>query len=548
MGFDGAFLAAASFLACSCAAFAATTSPAADGGPQVRTRDGIVAGAADPATGVRSFKGVPFAAPPVGDLRWRPPQPAARWDGVRPATAFGPRATQPPIFGDMNFRSAGMCEDCLYLNVWTPNPTPDARLPVLVYFYGGGFVAGDGSEPRYDGASMAARGIVAVTVNYRLGVFGFLAHPELTAESPDHASGNYGLLDQLAALRWVNANIAAFGGDPARVTIAGESAGSVSVSAQMASPLAKGLFARAIGESGSLIGTLTPIPLKDAEAAGAKFAADLGAPTLAQLRALPAERLLKAPGKPGDPWTKPIIDGHFLPKEPRAIYAAGEQSHVPLLAGVNSAEGGASAILKDAPPTLENYRAALARLYGEQADAAFAAYPATNEDEVLDAARDLASDRFISYGTWTWTDLATRTGGQPTYYYVFTKPRPPMRPEMGDATPGLAGGVIRGAASTKPAPLPTRGAVHSAEIEYALGNLDGNHVYAWTADDREASRVMQAYFAAFIEKGDPNVAGLPTWPTFASGGHLILDVTPRAEPTDRLRSRYDAFATLKPRP
>ena len=223
----------------------------------VMTASGKVMGALDEVTGVYSFKGIPFAAPPVGDLRWKAPQPMQSWSGIREAVRFGPRAMQLPIFGDMNFRSNGMSEDCLYLNVWTPDPSGKARLPVLVYFYGGGFMAGDGSEPRYDGTQMARRGIVAVTVNYRLNVFGFFAHPELSAESAPHGSGNVGYLDQHAALLWVRDNIAAFGGDPDRVTIAGESAGSISVNAQMVSPLSKELIAGAIGSSGGL-GALPP--------------------------------------------------------------------------------------------------------------------------------------------------------------------------------------------------------------------------------------------------------------------------------------------------
>src|SRR5437773_3764707 len=228
--------------------------------PRINTANGVLEGVDE--SGIKTFKGVPFAAPPVGNLRWREPQPVKNWSGIRKADKFGPRAMQLNVFGDMSFRSDGMNEDCLYLNVWTPAKTGDERLPVLVYFYGGGFVAGDGSEPRYDGERMARKGIVALTVNYRLGVFGFLAHPELTKESPHHASGNYALLDQRAALQWVQTNIAAFGGDPKKVTIAGESAGSIAVSAQMASPLSKHLIAGAIGESGALIApTLPPVPL-----------------------------------------------------------------------------------------------------------------------------------------------------------------------------------------------------------------------------------------------------------------------------------------------
>src|SRR5262252_7911891 len=253
----------------------------------VKITNGTLEGVSDKSSGIRSFKGIPFGEPPVGDFRWKPPQPVKNWQGVRKADQFGPRCMQRPIFGDMGFRSYGMSEDCLYLNVWTPAKSPTERLPVLVYFYGGGFVAGDGSEARYQGESMARKGIVALTVNYRLGVFGFFSHPELTKESPHHASGNYGLLDQNAALRWVQQNIAAFGGDPKRVTIAGESAGSTSVSAQMASPLSKDLIAGAIGESGSILGTLSALPLAEAEQNGIKFATAAGATSLAALRAVP---------------------------------------------------------------------------------------------------------------------------------------------------------------------------------------------------------------------------------------------------------------------
>jgi para-nitrobenzyl esterase len=482
---------------------------------QVETLIGRLEGVVNAATGIRAFKGVPFAAPPVGALRWQAPQPPAKWEGVRPATNFGPRAMQPPIYGDMVFRSNGMSEDCLYLNVWTPARTADAKLPVLVYFFGGGYIAGDGSEGRYDGESMATNGLVAVTVNYRLGVFGFLAHPELTRESPHQASGNYGLLDQHAALQWVSRNIAAFGGDPRRVTIAGESAGSLSVCAQMASPLSKGLIAGAIGESGSVLATLAPTPLKQAEAAGAAFAEGLGlgaAPSLAALRAIPAERLLQAKVKPGDPWCKPTVDGYFFPKDPGALYAAGEQAHVPLLAGVNAEEAGCGAILGKGSATVEHYRKALQRLYADKADAVFKLYPAANDAEVADAARELASDRFISYGTWAWVDLATKTGGQPTYYYLFSRPRPGARH-----------------------------AVHSAEIEYALGNLGHNKAFAWTPDDRAVSQRMQAYFANFIKTGNPNGPALPEWPTFASGRRLVIDVNTRAENCDALRARYALF-------
>jgi para-nitrobenzyl esterase len=504
---------------------------------RVKTANGALEGTSEKTAGVHSFKGIPFAAPPTGDLRWKPPQAVKNWQGVKKADKFGPRCMQRAVFGDMGFRSDGMSEDCLYLNVWTPAKTGKEKLPVLVYFYGGGFVAGDGSEARYQGESMAGKGMVAITVNYRLGPFGFMAHPELTKESPHHASGNYALLDQHAALKWVQQNIAAFGGDPKRVTIAGESAGSISVSAQMASPLSKDLMAGAIGESGSIIGALSAVPLAEGEQAGVKFGTLLGANSLAALRAIPADQLLEATAKPGTPRFSPTVDGYFFPKSPAEIFAAGEQAHVPLLAGSNSEESGYFGILQREKPTVENYRKALERLYPGKADEVFKLYPATNETEVMSAAQDLASDRFISFSTWKWVDLATKTGGKPTYYYLYARPRPAMRPEMGNAVPGLAGGVVTApqtAANPRP---PSRGAVHSAEIEYAMGNLDHNKVYAWTPDDYKVSKIMQEYFANFVKTGNPNGSGLPNWPLFRSG-RLIIDVNTRAE-DDKVRARYE---------
>ena len=496
---------------------------------RVPVADGTLEGVYNPATEVRSFKGIPFAAPPVGNLRWQPPQPAQPWEGVRRADKFGPRAMQRALYGDMIFRSDGMSEDCLYLNVWTPGQTNARGLPVLVYFYGGGLQTGDGSEARYDGEHMAREGMVAVTVNYRLNVFGFLAHPGLTAESPHHASGNYGFLDQRAALEWVQRNVGAFGGDPRRVTIGGESAGSFSVSAQMASPLSKGLMAQALGESGALIGgEYGPVPLETGEATGTKFAASLGigdAPTLAALRELPAEKLLAATALPGFSRFLPTVDGYFLPKMPVEIYRAGEQAHLPLLAGVNTEEAGYAKVLDKAPPTLADYREALQRLYPKDADEVFRLYPASDETGVMDAAQALASDRVIRYGTWRWTDLATATGGgQPTFFYVYAHPRPP------------AGGAAAGGNSSEP-----RGAVHAAEIEYALGNLDGNKAHAWTPEDREVSRMMQAYFVNFIKTGQPNGDGLPEWPKFAAGQHLVIDLKPHPESNEPWRARYEFF-------
>ena len=479
---------------------------------RVKVSTGVLEGTFNADTGVRSFEGIPFAQPPVGELRWKPPQPPRKWSGIRRADKFGPRAMQRSVFSDMVFRSDGMSEDCLYLNVWTPAKSGKERLPVLVYFYGGGFQAGDGSEPRYDGENMARRGIVAVTVNYRLNVFGFLAHPELTRESPRHASGNYGLMDQTSALLWVHRNIAAFGGDPRQVTIAGESAGSISVSAQMASPLSKGLFARAIGESGSLLGTLTPVPLSQAEEAGVKFATNNGANSLAELRAIPAEKLLEASGKRGGPRVGLTVDGYFFAEPPSLTFAAGKQAHVPLLAGWNSEEMNYRMVLGASEPTVDNFANELKRLYPEKAEEVLEAYKPANDSQVVPVATDLASDRFIAFSTWEWAHQHSRTSGQPVYEYYYAHPRP----------------VLKAAGGNDNAP---KGAVHSAEIEYALGNLAGNKAYAWTPEDYKVSETLQTYFANFIKTADPNGPGLPEWPAVkpSEENYMRIDLKSRAE-------------------
>jgi para-nitrobenzyl esterase len=474
--------------------------------PTANIDTGHLSGTHDAQTGLNEFKGIPYAAPPIGPLRWKPPQPATAWTGVRKADHFGPRCMQRPLFSDMVFRSDGMSEDCLYLNVWTPAHSAKEKLPVLVYFYGGGFIGGDGSEPRYDGASLAQRGIVTVTVNYRLDIFGFLALPALADESPEHATGNYGLLDQNAALRWVQRNIAAFGGDPGQVTIGGESAGSMSVSAQMASPLSKGLMQRAIGESGAVLGNLKPAPLALAEHDGEKFAHRAGAHSLQQLRAMDANALLKVVDKEGLHASRLTIDGYFLTQSPEDIYQAGKQAHIPLLVGSNSEEAKYTDVIGDKDPTPANYRAAMEKRLGEHASEALQLYPGQTEDQVKASATAFASDHFIAFATWRWMNLQRQTGQAPVYYYYFDQARPAKRD-------GSAG--------------PDDGAVHSGEIEYALGNLSSNHVYAWTAADYRVSSVMEGYWERFIKTGNPNAAGLrlPNWPAAASkDGGLLRQV------------------------
>jgi para-nitrobenzyl esterase len=502
---------------------------------QAKTANGLVEGTKT-AAGIRVFRGIPFASPPVGELRWKAPQPVKTWTGVRKAVDFAPSCMQRAVFGDMEFRGNGTSEDCLYLNVWTP-ATPDAaRLPVLVYFFGGGLMAGDGSEPRYDGESMAKKGIVSVTINYRLHAFGFLALAELSAEAPYHASGNYGFLDQKAALEWVQKNIAAFGGDPKRVTIAGESAGARSTSVQLISPLSKGLFAGAIMESGSVVAAANPPSLAEAEKEGLKFMALAKAADLKAFRAMTAQQVLDVTALQAAPRFGPVADGYVIPtKDLVALMNAGEQSRVPVLQGSNSEEASYRGLLGQNPPTPEGFAAAVRKVYAADADRVLALYPAKTEAEVLDAAMTLASDRQMAYNMWLLGDGHRASSGKNVYRYLYTRPRPKF---LGAAnqTPGTAGGIVTTAA---PSAAPSwRGAVHSAEIEYALGNLASNTHYAWEAGDQKVSQVMEDFFANFIKTGDPNGPGLPKWPAYTEAGgfqRMTIDVESRAEKENRAR-------------
>jgi len=511
--------------------------------PQVKVEEGVLEGITL-SSGVESFRGIPFAKPPVGDLRWKEPQAAEHWSGIRKADHFGYSPMQKPIYGDMRFRSPGISEDCLYLNVWRPKTLGSGKLPVLVYFYGGGFNAGDGSENRYDGESFAKEGLIVVTVNYRLGIFGFFAHPALTEESPKHASGNYGLLDQHAALVWVKKNIAAFGGDPDAVTIGGESAGSMSVSAQMTSPLSKGLFKRAIGQSGSVFnlryGTAS---ITEQEQQGTAFATRINAEGLDKLRKIPAAELLDKASEPGAFATRLIVDGYFLPKSPLAIFEAGEQSKVPLLAGWTSTEAPYTAYMGKLYPSPENYEKLVRAQYDLKADEVLKLYPGKTEAEVIRSATALGSDNFIVYSTWKWLDLQRKNSGQPVYVYIFGKPRPPMQPAYRDAQTGLAGGITKKSAqeAKEKSPQPLPGAFHASDIEYLLGNLQSNDVFAWTEDDYKVSKLGQQYFINFIKTGDPNGKGLATWPKTTAKDKrmniLNLNIEVKAS-AEEFRNRY----------
>jgi para-nitrobenzyl esterase len=503
-----------------CVAMMETKGVAQDSGLQLRIDTGTIKGKLQGT--VRTFLGIPYAAPPVGDLRWRPPAPPAAWSDVRDATEFGPRCAQGLIYDDMVFHDPGASEDCLSLNVWTPAKDAAAKLPVMVWVYGGGFMAGSTSEDRQDGQFLAKNGVVVVSMNYRLGVFGFLVLPELAAESGHKSSGNYGLLDQTAALQWVRRNISVFGGDPDNVTIFGESAGSFSVSAQMASPLARGLFAKAIGESGAAFAKhgLVFRPLAEREKADAEFTKTyLGSTSLKELRALPAEKVLQASLKAGgtDGRFCPSIDGYFLPESVPAIFSAGKENKVPLLAGWNHDEGGEFETAANDSPPLARLRAAAKENFPGREKEFLQLYSGGTDAEAARALMDFNGESVIAWPTWRWLEAATGGTGKPVYRYRFDL-----------SVPNDVAGK------------PELGAYHSAEIEFVFGTLDSKAGKPWRAQDRALSDLMQKYWTNFARTGDPNATGLPLWPVYKqSAGWPVmhLDAASKAE-KDQLRARY----------
>jgi beta-glucosidase len=510
------------------AALACALTAGATAADQAKVEGGTLEGTVNSDSSVRIFRGVPFAAPPVGNLRWQPPQPVPAWSGVRKADEFGGHCVQGKVFGDINSRGKEMSEDCLYLTVWAPAKITGKPLPVYVWFYGGGFAAGSGDEPRYDGESFAKRGIVVVNANYRLGVFGFLAHPGLTSESTHKASGNYGLLDQVAALEWVRRNIAAFGGDPRRVTIGGESAGSLSVSALMASPLSRELFQQAVGESGAFFGAVGgrgSNSLADSEKQGAAFAASMGVNSIAEMRAKSADDLLSAAMKTNNGfgfW--PNVDGYFLPAEVESIFAEGKQSQIPLLAGWNADEVRMQVTMAKEKPTAKTFPERLRQQFKDNAGRALNVYPATTDEEAVRSAGDLASDNFIVFGTWKWIEMQAKTG-QPVYRFQFDRAVP-----IPDAMKGIG--------------LKTLGAAHAAELEYVFNMLQSKKA-DWQPDDQKVAEAMNAYWANFIKTGDPSGPGLAKWPNYTKTHQVMhIDTESKARPEEH-RDRYEFLDSLQ---
>ncbi|HWL16068.1 MAG TPA: carboxylesterase family protein, partial [Opitutus sp.] len=464
----------------------------------VKTEFGFVQGVRE--NDLTVYRGVPFAAPPTGDLRWRPPQPATPWSGVRETTRFAPD----PYQGD---GQGNVSEDCLYLNIWTPARAADERLPVLVWIYGGGFSFGSTSTPVHNGEHLARKGVVLVTINYRVGPLGFLAHPELSAESPQHVSGNYGLLDQIAGLRWVQNNIAAFGGDPSRVTIFGESAGGISVSMLCASPLARGLFHGAISQSGGSFGPPRPTTypgenmrrLAAAEQSGVAFAQKAGAASLAALRALPPGKLPAGWGS-GAAW--PIIDGWVIPDDQYKLYESGRYNDVAILVGYNSDEG----LSFSREKTPEEFIANTRLRYGPFADKLLAAYPA-GTDRVPKTARDLMRDAAFGWHTWSWARLQSRTGRSKVFHYYF------------DQHP------VRAADSA----AADHGMPHGVDVPYVFQTLDRADKNL-TPGDFAISETVATYWTNFAKRGDPNGPGVPAWPAFTDRDRHVMWFHDEAKP------------------
>lgn len=499
----------------------------------IHVEGGMISGTPAWAWGVRLYRGIPFAAPPVGDLRWRPPQPVVAWKGLLAADHFSARCMQPQGGAEQAPSGVGttgalwdepgtsaMSEDCLYLNVWTPATSRDEKRAVIVYFHGGGGTSGEGSEAIFDGSMMAKKGVIWVTANYRLGIFGNLALRELTAEDEHHSSGNYAELDKLAALRWVKNNIALFGGDPNNVTLMGHSSASRSVNNITASPLAKGLFERVIAHSHTSFGRM--INLSEAETEGAKFQQRVGAKNLSEMRAKSAKELQDIASKSGRElvYGDAKIDGYFLAADVNTIFNQGKQNDVFLLTGATNDEHGIGENLNewtfylrlpnDPPKTPEQYTGWAKQAFGDQADRLLKAYPAHSDADVAKDVHDIGRDAVLQ-GQRVWTQFQSKDGKGKAYLYNFSH-KPPV-----PSTPG--------------AQLPLIGMIHGAEFFYVLNNLRVRDL-PWTDTDRKVADVASSYWTNFAKTGDPNGAGLARWPAYSVKEDQLMNIgdVQRAEP------------------
>ncbi len=492
-------------------------------GPVI-TAGGAVRGTLE--DGVLVYKAIPFAAPPVGALRWREPLPPLPWSGVRETPDYAPACMQRGV-SMPGETPPPTSEDCLYLNVWTPPDAAGKRLPVIVWIHGGGFTNGWAAMPLYHGDAFARRGALLVSVAYRLGPFGFLAHPELTRESAHGSSGNYGLMDQIAALRWVRDNIAAFGGDPVRVTIAGQSAGAMSVSALMSSPQARGLFQRAIAASGGIFEPVEVAPhfaLRNAERDGERYLAALGAASIGAARQMPAEALLAG----ADAVSHPVIEPTVLPTTPYDAYVCGRQARVPLLLGWNAEE--ARALVDVSDVRAASFEAGIVRSFGQLPPALLQAYPHATDGQARQARLDFERDLRFGWDMWTWARLQASQGGRPAYLYLFGR-RPPF--PVGSVHADW-------------------GASHYAELWYVFGHL-GQEAWSWTDADKALAADIVRYWTNFAADGDPNGAGLARWPAFTGETGLAMHLDERLAPgpvpsSARLRVFDTVYAGLRAKP
>ena len=481
----------------------------------VKTAQGKVHGTSINNGKIRAFLGLPYAAPPTGDLRWKAPQTPAKWKGDRDATKYGAHCAQGRVFDDMVFQDNGASEDCLFLNVYTPVDASDkSKLPVMFWIHGGGYSGGGSNEPRHNGDFLPLKGVVLVTINYRLGVFGFLATSDL-AKVANGSAGNYGLMDMVSALQWVKENIAQFGGDPQNVTIFGESAGSFAVSTLMASPMAKGLFQKAIGESGGAVGrgVLNTDTLAEREVKDAEWVASTGAASLAALRAMPTQAILDAVTKKQGTSFPPDIDGKVLTEPVDDTYAAGKQAHVPLIAGWNSDEG---SFFATHGMTADQWKTMAQGLFKERTEEFLKLYPGDTDAQALRSAIDYGSDAFIALGTWRWLEAHRMTGDSPVYRYHFELAALPSKFHPGTF------------------------AFHSDDIEYVFGTLDTRPGETVRPEDRKLSDEIMTYWTNFAKTGDPNGGDLPKWPKYNDEGYPLIHLnTEITSGPDALRPRYE---------